>query len=532
VERRLFNHYYFSNQRGSGRADCWQEEIIMNITTPEWVKDAVFYQIFPDRFARSASLSKVGLNLEPWDSIPTIFGFKGGDLLGVLEHLDYLQELGITAIYFNPIFASAANHRYHTYDYYHVDPILGGNEAFLQLLEGAHARGIRIILDGVFNHASRGFWQFHHTLENGASSPYVDWFYFDPERLTGKKHFGAYPTPAESRALQTEGSWKAIGYQAWWDLPALPKFNTHTAAVREFIFEVAEHWVRVGIDGWRLDVPAEIDDDAFWQEFRRRVKAVNPEAYIVGEIWEESRRWLQGDQFDAVMNYQLTLASLGFLAGAHLNIEETRRAGGYRDRIRPMSGIEFSAHVEHVLSLYDPSINQVQLNLLDSHDTPRFLTSADGDLDSLKLALLFMFAIPGAPCIFYGDEIGLDGRQDPECRRSFPWDRSKWNESLLKYTKDCIALRRAHPALRHGSYQSLCSDEDVHVFGRKSEEETLVIVLNAGEKEVSIDFSVDTLGISEGTLEPVFGSARAEVHGGRIDSLRIAMRSSAVLSAK
>ena len=161
----------------------------MSVTTPEWVKDAVFYQIFPDRFAKSERLHRDGLRLEDWDSPPNPFGFKGGDLFGVTEKLDYLQDLGVTAIYFNPIFASPANHRYHTYDYLNVDPILGGNAAFRHLIDEAHARGLRVVPDGVFNHASRGFWQFNHTLENGASSPYVDWFHFDPDRLYGKKHF-------------------------------------------------------------------------------------------------------------------------------------------------------------------------------------------------------------------------------------------------------------------------------------------------------------------------------------------------------
>ncbi len=433
---------------------------------------------------------------------------------------------------FNPIFASAANHRYHTYDYYHVDPLLGGNEAFRQLLDAAHARGIRIVLDGVFNHASRGFWQFHHTLENGASSPYVDWFSFDPDHLAGNKPFAAYPSAEDGKALRNQGSLKAIGYQAWWDLPALPKFNTHSPAVRSFIFDVAEHWIRFGIDGWRLDVPAEIDDDTFWQEFRTRCKAINPEVYIVGEIWEEARRWLQGDQFDAVMNYQLTLASLGFFTGKHLDIQETKRAGGYRNRIRHLNGAEFSAQVDHILGLYDPAINQVQFNLLDSHDTPRFLTSASGDLPSFELALLFMFTFPGVPCIYYGDEIGLDGRQDPECRKSFPWDTAKWNNPLLKYTKHCVSLRHKHPALNRGTYHPLYSSEYIYAFGRKLQTETLVIVLNAGDQGYKIDFSVETLDLPEGSLKTIFGKGNAIVRNGQVSGLKLAPRSAIVLKSE
>ncbi len=216
------------------------------MTTPDWVKDAIFYQIFPDRFAKSGLNPTGTLPFEPWDSVPTIYGFKGGDLYGVIEKLNYLQELGITAIYFTPVFASASNHRYHTYDYYNVDPLLGGNDALKKLLDEAHKRNMRVVLDGVFNHASRGFWQFHHVLENGAGSPYVDWFHFDPERLARRRHWGAYPATGELHALQNgEGSIDAIGYQAWWNLPALPKFNTKTPAVREFLFGVAEYWIQV-----------------------------------------------------------------------------------------------------------------------------------------------------------------------------------------------------------------------------------------------------------------------------------------------
>jgi neopullulanase len=461
--------------------------------TPAWVSDAIFYQIFPDRFAKSERVNKQGLNLEPWDTPPTIYGFKGGDLRGVTEHLDTIKELGANALYFNPIFASASNHRYHTFDYYNVDPLLGGNEALRELLDEAHKKNIRVVLDGVFNHASRGFWQFHHTLENGGASPYVDWFHFDPEHLQGKKHWGAYPSPEEQEAIQREGSYKAIGYQGWWNMPALPKFNTQTPAVREFIFNVAEYWVKFGIDGWRLDVPGEIDDDAFWREFRRRVRAINPEAYIVGEIWLDARRWLQGDQFDASMNYMVTAACLGFLTGKHLDLNETLKAGGYQGQVRHMDANEFANQIDSILGMYHPDVTRVQLNLLDSHDTPRFLTCAGNDLNSLKLALTFLFTYPGAPCLFYGDEIGLHGRHDPECRQPFPWDESKWDHDLRNFVKELIKLRKAHPALRgEGSYRKLYAADGVYVFQRASESESILVALNAAETASNVKLNKET----------------------------------------
>jgi neopullulanase len=498
------------------------------LTTPDWVKDAVFYQIFPDRFAKSERVPK-HLNLEAWDSPPTPFGFKGGDLRGVVEQLDYLHDLGVTAIYFNPIFASAANHRYHTYDYYHVDPLLGGNAALRELIDAAHARGMRIVLDGVFNHTGRGFWPFHHTLENGAASPYVDWFHFDSDRLNGARHFAAYPDLEAREALRRgEGSLKAIGYQAWWNLPALPKFNTRTPAVREFLWDVAVRWIDFGIDGWRLDVPADIDDDSFWQEFRRRVKSANPEAYLVGEIWHEARRWLQGDQFDAVMNYPLTIACLGFFGGERLDLAETRKVGGYRD-VRAIDAPEFADRVDWLLGLYDPAITQAQLNLLDSHDTPRFVTSVSGEQAALRLALLLLFTYPGAPCIYYGDEIGLAGGDDPDCRRAFPWDRSTWDHDLLAFVRRCVALRKAHPALRRGSHHRLYAHDGVYVFGRQLGDEKLVIALNAGSSARLIDAPVSALGLERGSLADVWGDARYTIADGMLRDLRLVPRSGVVL---
>jgi neopullulanase len=497
----------------------------MAITTPEWVKDAVFYQIFPDRFAASARVRKPS-NLEPWDAPPTTHGFKGGDLLGVAEKLDYLQDLGITAIYFNPIFASTANHRYHTFDYYAVDPILGGNAALRELIDQAHARGIRIVLDGVFNHASRGFYQFNHALENGAASPYLDWFYFNHEWLKSGRPLDAYPRKRiEGRGGQA--SLEQLGYQAWWDLPALPKLNTNTVAVREFILDVARYWIDFGIDGWRLDVPNEINDDSFWQEFRRRVKRANPEAYIVGEIWQDARRWLQGDQFDAVMNYLFTEAVLGYFI-TDLDLKEVRRAGGY-SHVGPINQREFTSAIDNLLAMYDPAVTQVQLNLLDSHDTPRFITCARGDESALRLAMLFMFTYPGAPCIYYGDEVGLDGKHDPDCRKTFPWDENRWNHDLRAYFQRCAALRKAHPALRRGSYTVLLSENGMYAFARQLNSEAVVVVLNLSRETREALLPIEGKMDDGVVLRNVWGQDRYTVESGCLHGLKLAPRSGLVL---
>ncbi len=504
----------------------------MTIQTPDWVRDAVFYQIFPDRFAKSERVQRAGVKLESWDTPPNPYGFKGGDLYGVIERLDYLKDLGINAIYFNPITSSASNHRYHTYDYFKIDPLLGGDQAFRELLDAAHAAGIRIVPDGVFNHASRGFWQFHHVLENGEGSPYVDWFHFNPDRLKRQKPWGAYPGEKEQQQLNSGvGSYNALGYTAWWNLPALPKLNTHTPAVREFIYEVAEYWLKFGADGWRLDVPAEIDDDAFWQEFRRRVKAINPEAYIVGELWLESQRWLQGDQFDAVMNYLVTAALMGWLIGDKIP-DYAYRIGGLYKVLRPFTAAEFGDRIEYLLNLYAPEINNVQLNLLDSHDTPRFLTTAGGDESALRLAYLFIFTYIGAPCVYYGDEIGMDGGPDPECRKAFPWDETKWNHGLRGYMKDLIQLRNSHAALRRGTYTRVFSDHDVVAYVRQYEGETFLVVLNASSLERSLDIDTGKVGLSAKALQILFGSARAHVVDGNVRITNLPARQGAVLKVE
>jgi cyclomaltodextrinase / maltogenic alpha-amylase / neopullulanase len=432
---------------------------------PDWVRDAVFYQIFPDRFAASDRVPKPG-PLEPWDAPPTIHGFKGGDLLGIAEHLDELRELGITALYLTPVFASAANHRYHTYDYEIVDPLLGGDAALRELLDESHRRGMRVILDGVFNHASRGFWPFNHVLENGASSPYVDWFCLDPSVRDGSRGLVAYPGQAERTAMESHvatgapgaASRTVLGYQAWWDHPALPKLNHSNPAVREYVYGIAERWLRFGIDGWRLDVPEDIDEPGFWEEFRRRVLAVNPEAYLVGELWRPSPEWLSGSRFHAVMNYPLAEAILSFAGSGRIDEGLVGRTHEYGQNVRSIDGPEFGRQLERVMATYPPAVTEVQLNLLDSHDTPRFVSMACGDRTALRLAALIQMTLPGAPCIYYGDEVGLEGGEDPDCRRGYPWDPAKRDAKLRAFVAGLAELRRSEPAFRRGSFKVLAAE--------------------------------------------------------------------------
>jgi cyclomaltodextrinase len=460
----------------------------MPVDTPAWARDAVFYQIFPDRFASSARVEKPG-PVEPWDAPPTPAGFKGGDLLGIVERLDYLAELGVTALYLTPIFSSASNHRYHTYDYLSVDPLLGGDPAFRELVDTVHARGMRVVLDGVFNHSGRGFWPFHHVLETGAASPYRGWFHLDERALAAGRPLRAYPTSAEmgeaSRLTSSgvgagEASLRTLGYEAWWGLPALPKLNTDHEEMREYLLRVAEHWPRLGIDGWRLDVAEEIDG-GYWEEFRRRVRAVDPEAYLVAEIWHPKPEWLTGRHFDALMNYPLAEAIIGFVAGRHLDRAVVREHHEYAQYIVPRDGASFLAELGRLLSLYDPTVTNVMLNLLGSHDAPRVRTVCGGDVGSVRLATVLQMTLPGAPCIYYGDEVGMEGHQDPDCRRSFPWDQSNWEASLHDLTRGAIALRRRYRALRDGEFRQLGAAGGAVAYLRSADGTSFLVAVNAGE---------------------------------------------------
>jgi neopullulanase len=447
----------------------------MSIQTPDWVKHAVFYQIFPDRFARSPRLRHLpGVTFKPWSSPPAEQGFQGGDLLGIVDKLDYLQDLGITALYLTPIFASASNHRYHTFDYFQVDPLLGGNAALRELLDEAHRRGIRVVLDGVFNHASRGFWAFHHILENGPTSPYLDWFII--------KGWPLRPYPGHKK--------EPPNYACWWNIPALPKFNIKNPGVRQYIFEVARYWVEFGIDGWRLDVPEEINDPDFWRQFRQVVKAANPEAYLCGEIWHPAPEWLQGDRFDAVMNYLFSRAALGFFGAATLRTDY--RPAGYP--LKPLDGPAFAVEIERMHALYDWQVNQVQLNLLDSHDTARTLWIVRQDQSALRLAVLLQMTMPGAPCVYYGSEIGLSAAGDPHCRGAFPWDEaSEWDNDLLAFYRRAIGLRHRYPVLRTGAFRQLYADRGLYAFERTLGEQRAIVIFNTTTQPVNLGLEMGAM---------------------------------------
>ncbi|AZK45068.1 alpha-glycosidase [Paenibacillus lentus] len=410
-------------------------------TVPEWVKDAVFYQIFPERFAKGdPSLDPD--NVLPWGGKPERDNFFGGDLQGVIDHLDHLSELGINAIYFTPIFEATTNHKYDTADYMKVDPHFGDTETLKKLVKACHDRGIRVLLDAVFNHSGKTFAPFVDVLEKGEQSRYKDWFVVREFPLTVKNGVPTYDT---------------FSFE-----PHMPKLNTENPEVKKYLLDVAEYWIKeVGIDGWRLDVANEVDHQ-FWRDFRKVVKKANPDAYILGEIWHESSGWLQGDQFDAVMNYPFTDAVLDFVARRTLDSEGFANAVGKQ------------------LSRYPQQASEVAFNLLDSHDTPRLLTLCDGNKDLMKLATVLLFTYSGTPCIYYGDEIGLDGDQDPDCRKCMEWDPAKQDRDLFAFYQKLIAIRKDLPALRTGSIDFLDAkaNESKLAFERRLGEQSVLVLVN------------------------------------------------------
>lgn len=434
----------FTKERPSGPERLFEFPFINPVdvfTPPAWVKDAIFYQIFPERFA-NGDPSNDPKGVLPWGGKPERDNFFGGDLQGVIDHLDHLSELGITGIYFTPLFEATTNHKYDTADYMKIDPHFGDIATVKKLVQACHERGIKVLFDAVFNHSGKTFAPFVDVMEKGEKSRYKDWFHVREYPLQVKDGVPSYDTFAFE--------------------PLMPKLNTENPEVKEYLLKVAEFWIKeVGIDGWRLDVANEVDH-AFWRDFRKVVKAANPDAYILGEIWHESSAWLQGDQFDAVMNYPFTEAVLDFVVRGTLDAEGFANAIGKQ------------------LSRYPLQASEVAFNLLDSHDTPRLLTLCDGNKAKMKLAALFQFTYSGTPCIYYGDEVGLDGGPDPDCRKCMEWDPKHQDHDLFAFYQKLIKVRKQLAPLRTGSLKFLLAEKGGSklAYERVQNGEKVLVLLN------------------------------------------------------
>ena len=529
--------------------------VIPGFSTPDWAKGAVMYQIFVDRFYNGDKTNDVENNeyvyindytkkVEDWFKYPAQMGvceFYGGDLQGVLDKMDYLQELGIEALYFNPLFVSPSNHKYDIQDYDYIDPHFGciveekgevlsagvmdnqkatkyinrvsskknleaSNELFIKLVEEAHKRGMKVIMDGVFNHCgSFNKWMDRERIyentpgyANGAfvsaHSPYRSFFEF--------KEQDKWPYNKS--------------YEGWWGHETLPKLNyEESKQLEDYILYIGQKWVSppYNIDGWRLDVAADLGNSPeynheFWRKFRKKVKSANPNALILAEHYGDTRPWLQGNEWDSVMNYDAFMEPLTwFLTGMQ------KHSDSYKPEMVGDAEEFWKAMAHHAMTM--PSA-YVAMNELSNHDHSRFLTRTNrkvGRVNTvgaeaanigvntavMREAVLVQMTWPGAPTVYYGDEAGLCGFTDPDNRRTYPW--GKEDHELIKFHKEMIAIHKKHQELKTGSIKRLKSEKNFLSYGRFDKKGACVILLNNGEESVQKTVSVWELGIPmEATL--------------------------------
>lgn len=408
---------------------------------PSWLHDAIFYQIFVERF-KNGNVENSPSYICNWNDEPSPKSFYGGDLQGIIDKLDYLEELGINGIYLTPIFTSPSNHKYDIVNYFEIDPYFGDEKVFRELVDKAHERGIKIVLDAVFNHCSNLFPPFIDVTEKGKESEYYDWFTIDGDTVE-----------------TNPPNYKMFGYVGY-----MPKLNTANPKLKEYLLSSVRYWTtEFNIDGWRLDVSDEIDHQ-FWREFRVLVKGLNKNTFIIGENWHDALPWLMGDQFDSVMNYPVTKQCLDFFA---------------KKEISPK---EFEYKLSTYLMRYSNQVNEAMLNLLDSHDTERFLHSAGERKEALRNAAAFLFAYIGIPCTYYGTEIGMTGCHDPGCRKGFDWKMENWDMDLYELYKRLIVVRKCEDALKYGNVE-FCSTDLLFVMKRSYQEETVMILINNTDAE-------------------------------------------------
>ena len=422
---------------------------------PDWVSKTVWYQIFPERFANGNPDLSPERALD-WDSSisPKTTDFFGGDLQGIIDHLDYLQDLGITGLYLCPIFESPSNHKYNTTDYFEIDRHFGDKETFRQLVEQAHLRGMKVMLDAVFNHMGNQSAQWQDVLKHGEKSAYKDWF-----------HIQKFPVTNDKLVNPKELPYHTFAFASY-----MPKLNTTNPEVKDYLLSVATYWIEhFDIDAWRLDVANEVDHQ-FWRDFRKAVLAKKPDLYILGEVWHTSQPWLNGDEFHAVMNYPLSDSIKDYFLS------------------RSKKTSQFIAEINCQSMYYKQQISEVMFNLLDSHDTERILATAKGDIQLVKSALAFLFLQRGTPCIYYGTELELGGGMDPDCRRVMPWDRVSSSNDMLNFMKNLIQLRKeTADIIQHGKFTLEEIEPDVLALEWKDDHQAIGAVFNQSNENYLLD---------------------------------------------
>ena len=430
--------------------------------TPEWVNDTVWYQIFPDRFCNGTP-EKMDPAITPWQTGKVTNKERyGGNLEGIRKKLPYLRELGITGIYLNPIMEAESNHKYDTTDYTRIDPAFGDDRVMRALCREAHENGIRIMVDAVFNHCGRKFGPWLDVQEKGRDSAYADWFMIhDWENLN--RH-------ADTR----DGRFFSFAFA-----DGMPKLNTNNEEVISYFCKVCEDWVKkYDIDGIRFDVGNEVSH-RFLKRIREHLKTLKPDIYLLGEIWHDASQWLQGDEYDSVMNYPLLSGIHDFFLDESLGKEE------------------FEYMVNRCYTMYMQQNNNVMFNLLDSHDTERLMNRFH-DLDLFYQQLAVLFTLPGSPCIYYGTEIAMEGGFDPDCRRCMPWDEidSEENRKRISEMKKLIHMRRTEEACRSLHFHFPDQYENrrcVEYIKLDAQNRKLEVVLNCSGEEVETEPGGDVL---------------------------------------
>lgn len=427
--------------------NCFQYPYINQIDIPKkvsWMEKSVFYNIFVDRFYQgNTTKDQSYINLKV-NEIPKPKSFMGGDIKGIIEKLDYLQDLGITAIYLTPIFTSISSHKYDISNYFEIDKQFGSKEDLEELITKAHNMGIKIVLDGVFNHCSNLSREFQDALQNGKDSKYFNWFIINGDKIDTKN----------------------VNYETFSSCYYHPKFNTSNPEVQEFLISIGLYYVNnFKIDGWRLDVADELSHD-FWRNFRTKIKAANPECLLIGENWHNSYPFLRGDQFDSIMNYSFTKIMQNFFA------------------YNKIKAAKCSDMLNNLIVRNNDIANSMMLNLLDSHDTDRFFSSVNKNLDKMIAALAILFTFKGVPGIYYGTELPLEGKYDPDNRRPMNFNKLGKNANYFSLLKKLIKIRNDNELLSKGEI-SITSDNDLLFIKRyfSLDEYIELIVYNGNKKK-------------------------------------------------
>ncbi len=419
---------------------------------PNWVERTVFYQIFPDRF-ENGDKTNDPKDVQPWNAKPEYFNRFGGDAAGVKQHLPYLKNLGISGVYFNPIFKSPSNHRYDATDFKRIDPEFGTNAEFAALTKDLQKAGIHSVMDFVFNHTATNFAPFADIRDKGEASRYKNWFTIK-----------SYPVKVADPP----------NYVAWFNYPSMPKLNLMNPETGDYMLGLVNYWKKeVPLAGLRLDVADEVDV-RFWRRLRTRVKGIDSQMWIVGERWSDATPWLGGDQWDAAMNYPFLFANVDYFAEGK------------------SSATQFTNRLMEIYNLYPPQVSRNMLNLLSSHDRPRFLTVAKNDVRLHQLAATTQLTWVGAPSIYYGEEIGMQGGADPDNRRGMEWNRATPDNPMLRFYKRLIAIRKGSRALQSGDPAILLANDaaKTFAFSRTLGREVALVAVNRSETSQTVEITL------------------------------------------